>query len=417
MKLRSVRYLTGEGIKNVWVNRLMSIASVGVLVACMLIIGVAIALSFNIDLAMGNLEQQNVVMVYFEDEAALRYSEENLTSAVSSDDSSSDADAADSQASSAADSSAQTSSTDSSLSDSSAADTASEADTAEGGAVATQLSAKQNLTATAQRADASDLDSDADADTDASDAATDSTIDLSGAVTEEEAKEICKRIEALPNVVGVEFISSEEGLQRMLATMDETQATYFTWLEEDNPLSCSAKVTMESMEQFDQTVAAIEAMDGINTVYHQRDLAMRINSIKNGIGVAGVWIIALLMVISLVIVANTIRVTMYNRKLEISIMKAVGATNAFIRLPFVVEGVVIGLVSALLSTGLLYFVYRGVIGNMQEALGLVTAVPFRNFVWQTLGLFAIIGVLAGLLGSLIMINKYLRKEGSEFRAL
>lgn len=401
MKLRSVRYLTGEGIKNVWVNRLMSIASVGVLAACMLIIGVAIALSFNLDLAMGNLEQQNVIVAYFEDEAAIRYSEENMTPpAVSSDlDSSEDASSEDM-------SSEDASSEDVTSTESDAA--SSEEDTAEGTAAMMPLSNRVDYTVTAENDDT---------DATSSEDAAENTIDLSGAVTEEEAMEICKDIEKLPNVVAVEFISSEEGLERMLATMDETEATYFTWLKEDNPLSCSAKITMESMDQFDQTVAAIEAMDGISTVYHQRELAMRINSIKNGIGVAGVWIIALLMVISLVIVANTIRVTMYNRKLEISIMKAVGATNAFIRLPFVVEGVVIGLVSALLSTGLLYFVYHGAIGNMQDALGLATTVPFRDFVWQTLGLFAAIGVLAGLLGSIIMINKYLRKEGSEFRAL
>ena len=72
-------------------------------------------------------------------------------------------------------------------------------------------------------------------------------------------------------------------------------------------------------------------------------------TIKQGIYIAGIWIIAILIVISLVIVSNTIRVTMYNRKLEISIMKAVGATNAFVRIPFVIEGVLIGLISAFIS--------------------------------------------------------------------
>lgn len=366
MKLRSIRYLAGEGVKNVWTNRLMTIASVGVLVACMLIIGVAIALSFNIDLALGNLEQQNVVMAYFEDEAALRY-DAQYADMLSSNASSNDADTSDDTGTSSEE------------------DTSFEGDTSEG---------EDGITSDESAEPA-----------------------IPGAVTEEEAQQICKEIEKMPNVASVEFISGEDGLRRMLETMDETQASYFTWLEEDNPLSCSAKITMEDLGQFDQTVAAVEAIDGIQTVYHQRDLAMRINSIKDGIGMAGIWIIALLMVISLVIVANTIRVTMYSRKLEISIMKAVGATNAFIRLPFVVEGVVIGFISALISTGLLYFVYRGVIGTMQQALGLAATVPFREFVWLTLGLFAIIGVLAGLLGSTIMITKYLRKEGSDFRAL
>lgn len=398
MKLRSVRYLTGEGIKNVWVNRLMSIASVGVLAACMLIIGVAVALSLNIDLALGNLEQQNVVMVYFNDEAAVRYDDSSTAAAGAADSSGSDA-SGNSDAQSSDVSGASSDNTSSAVSDTASAASSGtvSGSTAETAATVLPLSQSNGYDISAEAAGGS---------------ASGEKI-----VTEDEAREICNEISAIPNVASVEFISGEEGLRRMLDNMDDIQASYFTWLEEDNPLSCAARVTMLNLDQFDQTVAEIEAIDGINTVYHQRDLAMRINSIKNGISVAGIWIIALLMVISLVIVANTIRVTMYNRKLEISIMKAVGATNSFIRLPFVVEGIVIGLVSAGLSIGILYFVYRGVIGTMQEALGLAAAVPFREFVWPTLGIFAAIGVLAGLVGSSIMISKYLRKEGSEFRAL
>lgn len=73
MKARSIKYLTGEGFKNVWANRLMTVASVGVLVACMVLIGLAILLSLNIDVAMGNLEKQNVVMVYFNDKNSVLY--------------------------------------------------------------------------------------------------------------------------------------------------------------------------------------------------------------------------------------------------------------------------------------------------------------------------------------------------------
>lgn len=357
MKLRSVRYLTGEGIKSVWVNRLMSLASVGVLIACMLLIGVAISLSYNVDAALGNLEQQNVVMAYFEDEAAVQYG--NQTSSTVSN------------------------------TDSSAQGSASSGDSSD---LSSALSGTSSQAAAATQDDRNYL-------------------------TEEEARALCDRIAAIDNVATVEFISSEEGLARMLETMDAADANYFTWLEDENPLSNAAKVTMTDLSKFDQTVASIEALDGIESVYHQRDLAMKITSIKDGIGIAGVWIIGLLLVIALVIVSNTIRVTMYNRKLEISIMKAVGATNAFIRTPFIIEGITIGLLSAGLTSGILYFVYKAVISAMQDALSLTAVVPFSSFGFKIFGLFAIIGVVAGLLGSSIMISKYLRKEGSEFRAL
>ena len=127
------------------------------------------------------------------------------------------------------------------------------------------------------------------------------------------------------------------------------------------------------------------------------------------------WIIGILGIISLVIVSNTIRVTMYNRKLEISIMKAVGATDAFVRLPFIIEGVILGLISAIISEGLVYFCYRVAGETMKNTLQL--SISFASQAWLLLGIFAVIGIFAGAFGSFFIIGKYLKKEGSEFKAL
>ena len=108
---------------------------------------------------------------------------------------------------------------------------------------------------------------------------------------------------------------------------------------------------------------------------------------------------------------------MYNRKLEISIMKAVGATDRFIRFPFMVEGMMLGLLASAFTTGLLYAVYRVAITYIEETLSGFTAIPFRDFALPLFALFAVIGIAVGLIGSGIVISKYLRKEGSEFRAL
>jgi cell division transport system permease protein len=108
---------------------------------------------------------------------------------------------------------------------------------------------------------------------------------------------------------------------------------------------------------------------------------------------------------------------MYNRKLEISIMKAVGATDSFVRIPFVVEGVSIGIISALLSLGVLYCCYRVAVEAILSAIGSYTLIPFSSQVWLLLGVFVAIGVVAGSLGSIIMIGKYLKREGSEFAAI
>lgn len=344
MKIQSVKYLTKEGFRNVWVNRLMSVASIGVLVACMVLIGMAILLTKNVDKSMQSLEQQNVVMVYFNDKNSVIYSDEGTASENTS---------------------------------SSAAASGSTGETAN----------------------------------------TDIPDSAYLIHNEEEALAVCKELEKLENVENVEFISSEEALKRAKDTVLEDQAGAFEIFDEEggNPMSHGAKITLKSMENFDTTIADISKTKGVDTVVSHGELAKKISGIKSAIGLVCFWIIGILGIISLVIVSNTIRVTMYNRKLEISIMKAVGATDSFVRLPFIIEGMILGVVSAVVSLGLIYFCYRVAGETMRSTFS--TLIPFSQEVWSLLGIFLIIGVLAGAVGSAFMIGKYLRKEGSEFKAL
>lgn len=335
MKARSFRYLIGEGLKGAWANRLMTLASVGVLVACMTIIGLALLISENVSRALGKLEQQNVVMVYMKDYSWARYS--------------------------------------------------------------------GDIEPLKEGGDENGI-----------------TDDMYVIHNDKEAEALCKEIEKLDNVQSVEYISGEQGLESVRANMPEGKEDYFIEMlkeENGNPLPSSAKVTMKSMEGFKDTIKQIEEIEGVDSYTAQSDLAERINSFKKGVMIAGIWIIGILMIISLVVVSNTIRITMYSRKLEISIMKAVGATDAFVRIPFVVEGVLIGLLSAVVAEGLLYFCYRIAAETITQALATGDIVGYREMALPLLGAFAVIGILAGALGSLFMISKYLRREGSEFSAI
>lgn len=351
MKLGSAKYLTGEGFKNAWANRLMTLASIGVLVACMVIIGLALLISENVNKAIGNLEQQNVVMVYMKDYSWALYGEKSEEDKTTSSNSSNEATGADEEA---------------------------------------------------EKPDKNGILS------------TDYVIH-----NDKEAKALCDKIAKLENVTKVDYISSEEGLETVKESMLEGQEQYFTFLDDEygNPVSAAAKVTMEDMSKFTETIEAIKKLDGVDTIQSHGDLAEKIASIEKGVTVAGFWIIAILIIISLVIVSNTIRVTMYNRKLEISIMKAVGATDAFIRIPFVVEGVLIGVISALISEGLLYFCYRVATETIISTLGTTDIVKYGDMAVLLLIIFLGIGIIAGAIGSAIMIGKYLRKEGSEFAAI
>ena len=340
MRMTSVKYLVGEGFKNTWVNRLMTIASVGVFVACMVIIGLAVLITENVNQAIGNLEQQNVVMAYMKDYNWALYGEKDAE-------------------------------------------------------------AKTN-SSKGEKADKNGIKK------------SDYVIH-----NDQEALALCDEIAKIPNVAEVTFVSSKEGLETVKESMLEGQEEYFDFLDEEygNPMSGAAKIKMHDMALFNVTIEKISKLEGIDAIQSQSDLADKITAIKNGIGVAGVWIIAILMVIALVIVSNTIRVTMYNRKLEISIMKAVGATDTFVRIPFVVEGVVIGLISALLAEGILYFCYRVATETIITTLNTTDIVKYGDMAWILLAIFVGIGLFAGVIGSVIMISKYLRKEGSEFAAI
>jgi len=230
---------------------------------------------------------------------------------------------------------------------------------------------------------------------------------------------LCDEIAKLPNVAEVTFVSSEEGLETVKESMLDGQEEYFSFLDEEygNPMSCAAKIKMKDMALFDGTIKQIEKLEGIDVIQSQDDLADKITAVKNGLGVAGVWIIAILLIIALVIVSNTIRVTMYNRKLEISIMKAVGATDAFVRIPFVVEGMLIGIISAVIAEALLYFCYRVATETIISTLNTTDIVKYSDMALILFFVFVAIGVFAGVLGSIIMISKYLRHEGSEFAAI
>ena len=303
MKLTSVRYLTLQGFKNIWAHRMMSIASVGVLVACMLMLGIAVVLSQNIELMLGSLEQQNVVLVYYQED----YSEE------------------------------------------------------------------QAVEATHQIAD-------------------------------------------LENVRTADFVSKEEGLERQKQTMGEEYSALFDWVVDENPLPHAARVVLRDLTLFDETLEQIRSVEGVDQLSEQREVAQKITAIRSIVNNAGFWIIVLLTAISLVIVSNTIRVTMYARKREINIMKAVGATNSFIRLPFVIEGVVLGILAGCISIGALYFIYKAAIKAFVATFNM-QAVGFSTFVWPLLGAFVLLGVAVGVIGSVLSIGKYLRREGSEFNAI
>ncbi|MBO5797647.1 MAG: permease-like cell division protein FtsX, partial [Clostridia bacterium] len=207
-----------------------------------------------------------------------------------------------------------------------------------------------------------------------------------------------------------EFLSKDDTLERLQDSLPES---LFQSLQgENNPLQDSYIVTFRDLAKFDATLMQLEALDGVSDVSYSGDLAATLTRLRQVVLTVGGWIIVVLLLVSLFIISNTIKLTVYSRRLEIYIMKSVGATNAFIRFPFAVEGMVLGLLSGGAAYGILYYVYTKLAQNFTfgPMLGLV------NFsrVWLVLLVgFLLAGFLTGVLGSVISMSKYLKNEGSD----
>lgn len=237
--------------------------------------------------------------------------------------------------------------------------------------------------------------------------------------TDADIDELGIELQNLNNVQKIEFVAKEDAWAEQIATMDEAQAEFFTEQTDEIPLPDAYKVTVKDLEQFTTTVKQIKKLNHIDTVRQNTDLAKKLAKISNGISIISIVIIAVLFAISLFIISNTIKLTVYSRRLEISIMKSVGATNSFVQLPFVVEGIILGVVAGVLSLFAVWGIYELAINRFSDVFSSIGLDPlkFTDYAWIMLGVFVAIGIVSGVGGSLITMRKYLTKEGSEISAV
>ncbi|MBQ4261515.1 MAG: permease-like cell division protein FtsX, partial [Ruminococcus sp.] len=182
-----------------------------------------------------------------------------------------------------------------------------------------------------------------------------------------------------------------------------------------NPLPDSFIVVMHDLSKYDETVAKIQKIPGVDpdTILNRKDFADKLTRISSLVNLISVAVVSALLVISLFIIANTIRATMYSRRFEISIMKSVGATNSFVRMPFLVEGMVIGLISAIIATGVLVLVYQGVGMVVENAQSMFDFIPILQVLPYAAAAFILFGIFVGFCGGFLSIRKYLKMEGNE----
>ena len=221
-----------------------------------------------------------------------------------------------------------------------------------------------------------------------------------------EAKSVGTQINQIPNVQNSVFVSREEALQDFVADHQEDEA--FSGVEAKD-LRHRFVVTLADNELIEQTVADIEAIAGVAKINAAYELAEGFSTLQDVLHIASLAVIAVLLVVSLLIISNTVKLAMYDRRDEIAIMKMVGATNGFIRLPFVVEGFVLGMLGAALAFFLEWLMYNSLIARLEvvDTLKLFSFVPFTELLWFMVATFAAAGLFVGIVGSWTSIRKFM----------
>lgn len=299
MKWSSFRYLTKQGLHNLRANRLMSLASIGVLTACLLLTGIAGLFSANVNSLVEYLGDQNETVVY-----------------------------------------------------------------------------------------------------------------LDQGLSDEQLASVDQTLRSMPGLAAVTYVSQEEVLETYKGYMSE-YADLFNDFEEDNPFHANYRVVLEDLNQLDEMIAQLEQIDGVYSVSAPTQLSSVFLTIQRAVTYAGWALVAVLALVSVVVISNTIRLTVFARRKEINIMKYVGATNGFIRWPFFVEGTSVGLISGLLAAGLVIGAYALVVNKVGAMSGfwgpiLDSCLLSVGQVWPiVLGAFLIFGVIIGSIGTATSIRKYL----------
>ncbi len=232
---------------------------------------------------------------------------------------------------------------------------------------------------------------------------------LKKGISSEEVVTVSKEIEKISNIRSYEYYSSEQAAEKYKDVLGDL---YEVVKEGGSPFPEAYHVTMKSLSLYGQTVAELKAINNVESVSDRSETAQKLSNLNKIAAVSGVWIVCLLGIVSLFIISNTIKITMHNRRFEISIMKSIGATNGFIQTPFIIEGIIIGCIAAIISTVILSFTYDGILSVIGGIIPFYS-MRFKNIQWEILIYFLASGIFLGATGGIVSIRRYLKKEGGD----
>ncbi|WP_295214769.1 permease-like cell division protein FtsX [Ruminococcus sp.] len=299
MKLSGFKYLTGQGIENIWKNRMMAFASFCVLLVSLLLVGMSVLFYMNLTSMIGGIEDKNEVIIYLDE-----------------------------------------------------------------------------------------------------------------GTTDQEIAEFQTDLEQISNISKITFYSKEQAFEDLKKSMSDYEVL-FDSLGDDNPLIDGFRIQIEDISTISTTISEIETLDHIYSIRAPMDFVNILTELRKIVTVIFGVIIAALIVISMVIVSNATKASVFARREEIQIMKYVGATNSFIRVPFFVEGMITGFLAGCVALVITWFGYDSLVGlltgqaDILSVIGMGSIIPFRELAWKVAAAYLLSGTLFGAFGSMISMRKHL----------
>ena len=231
---------------------------------------------------------------------------------------------------------------------------------------------------------------------------------------ESEILEIGKKIEVRSEVSELVYVSAEEAWEEYKEIYFSENPQLAEGFADDNPLANSAhyEIYLSNVESQEELVTYLESIEGVRKINQSEDIANILSDFNILVGYASIAIIGLLLAVSIFLISNTITIGIHSRKEEIGIMKLIGATNVFVRTPFLIEGIVIGLVGAVIPMAALYFGYSELINYVSGQFNLLTGVlqflPVNELFRDLIPVASILSVGIGFFGSSFTTRKHLR---------
>ena len=221
---------------------------------------------------------------------------------------------------------------------------------------------------------------------------------------------ISNEIKSLDHLEAITFENGEKSFKEIKKGMNDEELALFEGLP-DNLMNDSFNITVDDISNTRKISEKIKQIDGVKSVENSEKVVTFINSVRKGVKHFSFWTILAFMLISIFIISNTVKLTVHNRRKEINIMKYVGATDSYIRWPFIIEGILVGLISAIIAFVLTNSVYSAIYNAVSHDSSLIKFIELLRFkdIWDVFAIsYAGLGAVIGAMGSAFSIRKYLK---------